>query len=215
MKAAALVGGLLALAAAGAACAEGLVPGRRAAAPEKPDWEFALTAYPTEVRGGDNITSAIGAADRGPLHLEARYGYEAKDSRSAFVGWTFSGGEGLTWEITPLAGGGWGPASTFIPGVEASLAWGRVDFYVEGEFVRDRSGSAGNYNYAWSELGFRAFPWLRAGLVGQRTRAYGGDREFQRGPFVQASLGRATLGGYWFNPGSGDQVVVASIGFSF
>ena len=26
--------------------------GRRAASPEKPSWEFALTAYPTDVRGG-------------------------------------------------------------------------------------------------------------------------------------------------------------------
>jgi len=215
VNAAAAGGCLLALAAAANAWAGDLAPGRRASAPDKPDWEFALTAYPTEVRGADNTTSAIAAADRGPLHLEARYGYEAKDSRSAFVGWTVSGGEGLAWEITPLLGGGWGPAGTFIPGVEASLAWGRVDFYVEGEFVRGRNGSSGNYNYAWSELGFRALPWLRAGLVGQRTRAYGGDREFQRGPFVQATFGRATLGGYWFNPGAGDQVVVASIGFGF
>jgi hypothetical protein len=46
--------------------------GRRAASPEKPSWEFALTAYPTDVRGGDNYTSGIGVADRGPLHLEAR-----------------------------------------------------------------------------------------------------------------------------------------------
>jgi len=216
VNAAAAGGCLIALAAAAAnAWAGDLAPGRRASAPDKPDWEFALTAYPTEVRGADNTTSAIAVADRGPLHLEARYGYEAKDSRSAFVGWTVSGGEGLVWEITPLLGGGWGPAGTFIPGVEGSLAWGRVDFYVEGEFVRDRHTSSGSYNYAWSELGFRALPWLRAGLVGQRTRAYGGDREFQRGPFVQATFGRATLGGYWFNPGAGDQVVVASIGFGF
>ena len=215
MRAAAAGGCLLALVAAGHAWTQQPVPGRRAAAPAKPDWEFALTAYPTQVRGGDNTTSAIGAADRGPLHLEARYGYEVKDSRSAFVGWTFSGGEGLAWEITPLLGGGWGPAGTFIPGVEASLAWGRADFYVEGEFVRDREGSSGNYNYAWSELGLRALPWLRAGLAGQRTRAYGGDREFQRGPFVQATFGRVTAGGYWFNPGAGDQVVVASIGVAF
>jgi hypothetical protein len=206
---------LLVLAALPPAWAEDYAAGRRASQPAKPDWEFALTAYPTEVRGGDNTTSAIGAADRGPLHLEARYGYEAKDSRSAFVGWTFSGGERLTWEITPLLGGGWGTASAFIPGVEASVAWERFDFYVEGEFVRNRHASADSYNYAWSELGFRPLPWLRGGLVGQRTRAYGGDREFQRGPFVQATFGRATLGGYWFNPGADDQVVVASIGIAF
>jgi len=53
------------------------------------------------------------------------------------------------------------------------------------------------------------------GAVGQRTRAYGGDREFQRGPFVPVTFGRATLGGFWFNPGSNDQVFVGSIGVTF
>jgi hypothetical protein len=189
--------------------------GRRASRPDKPAWEFAVTAYPTQVRGGDNTTSAIAAADRGELHLEARYGYETKDSRSAFAGWTFSGGESVKWELTPLVGGAWGPLQAFVPGLEASLAWGKFDFYTEVEFVRDRNDNSASYNYAWSELGYKPLEWLRFGAVGQRTRAYGGDREFQRGPFLQVTLGPATLGAFWFNPGSKDQVFVGSIGVSF
>jgi len=207
---------LVAALAASTTFAQEIAPGgRRASRPEKPAWEFAVTAYPTQVRGGDNTTSAIAVADRGPLHLEARYGYEAKDSRSAFAGWTFSGGETVEWELTPLLGGAWGPVQAFVPGFEASLAWGKFDFYVEAEFVRDRNDSAHSYNYAWSELGFKPLEWLRLGAAGQRTRAYGGEREFQRGPFVQVSVGRATIGGFWFNPGSDDQVFVGSIGFTF
>ena len=205
----------VALGAATALAADPDQAGRRASRPERPDWEFALTAYPTQVRGGDDTTSAIAVADRGALHLEARYGYEMKDSRSAFAGWTFSGGDTVTWELTPLLGGAWGPLRAFVPGVEASLAWGKVDFYVEAEFVRDRDDSAGSYNYAWSELGFRPVEWLRVGAVGQRTRAYGGDREFQRGPFAQVTWGKVTIGGFWFNPGSDEQVFVGSIGFTF
>jgi hypothetical protein len=211
--AAALV--LASLGAAPAFADDTAMPGRRASKPSKEPWEFAITAYPTQVRGGDDTTSAIAAADRGPLHLEARYGYETKDSRSAFVGWTFSGGEAFTWELTPLLGGGWGPVSAFIPGFEASLGWGKFDFYVEAEFVRDRNNSAESYNYAWSELGFKATEWLRIGAVGQRTRLYGGDREFQRGPFVQVTWKRATFGAFWFNPGSGEQVFVGAIGVTF
>lgn len=206
---------LAALAATTAVAQESAQAGRRASRPEKPAWEFAITAYPTQVRGGDDTTSAIAVADRGPLHLEARYGYEAKDSRSAFAGWTFSGGETVTWELTPLIGGAWGPVQAFVPGLEASLAWGKFDFYVEAEFVRDRNENSDSYIYAWSELGYRPLEWLRIGAVGQRTRAYGGEREFQRGPFVQATFGRATIGGFWFNPGSDDQVFVAAIGMAF
>ena len=90
-----------------------------------------------------------------------------------------------------------------------------MDFYVEAEFVRDRDNSGDSYNYAWSELGYRPVEWLRVGAVGQRTRAYGGEREFQRGPFAQVTWGRATVGVFWFNPGADDQVVVGSLGLAF
>ena len=188
--------------------------GRRAAPATKPSWEFALTAYPTAVRHGNDYTSAVGVADRGPLHLEARINYESVGARSAFVGWTFSGGEAVTWELTPLVGGAWGSTRAFVPGLEASVAAGRFDFYVEAEYVRPDDHES-KYLYAWSELGFKATEWLRAGLVAQRTRAYGGERDIQRGPFAQASWRRFTLGGFWFNPGASDQVFVLSLGASF
>jgi len=207
---------LLAAAMASAAFAdEQAGSGRRAAPPSKPAWEFAATAYPTSVRDGDDYTSVIVAADRGPLHLEGRVSYEAIGARSAFIGWTFAGGEAITWEVTPIVGGAWGTVRAFVPGVEASVASGRFDFYLEGEYVRDHGDRDSSYLYAWSELGFRPVEWLRAGLVAQRTRAYGGERDLQRGPFVQASWRRLTVGGFWFNPGSSDQVFVLSIGAAF
>jgi hypothetical protein len=189
--------------------------GRRASAPTKPSWEFAVTAYPTSVRNGENYTSAIAAADRGQLHLEARVNYESIGARSAFVGWTFSGGEEMTWELTPLLGGAWGTVNAFVPGLEASVAWRRLDYYIEAEYVHDNSSNSSTYAYAWSELGFRPVEWLRFGVAAQRTRAYGGERDIQRGPFVQATWRRITIGGYWFNPGSNEQVFIASMGVAF
>jgi hypothetical protein len=189
--------------------------GRRASPAEKPSWEFALTAYPTIVRGGENYTSAIAVADRGPLHFEGRINYESVGARSAFVGWTFSGGDEVTWELTPLVGGAWGATQAVVPGLEASVAWGRLDFYVEAEYVRDSHARSDSYLYAWSELGFRPVEWLRIGVAGQRTRLYGGDRDIQRGPFVQLTLDRVTVGGFWFNPGSSDQIFVGTVGVTF
>ena len=189
--------------------------GRRASVPTKPAWEFALTAYPTIVRGGENYTSAIAVADRGPLHLEARYNYEAIGARSAFVGWTISGADAITWELTPLIGGAWGTTQALVPALEASVAWKRFDFYVEAEYVRDSREHTDSFLYAWSELGVRTAEWLRIGVAGQRTRAYGGERDIQRGPFAQVTWARITVGGYWFNPGASDQIFVGSIGMTF
>lgn len=196
-----------------AAAEEAAGSGRRAAPASKPSWELALTAYPTAVRHGNDYTSWIGVADRGPLHLEARVNYESVGARSAFVGWTFSGEE-ATWEVTPLIGGAWGSTRALVPGLEVSVAAGRFDFYLEAEYVRP-DDKEGKYLYAWSELGFKPVEWLRAGLVAQRTRAYGGERDIQRGPFAQASWNRFTVGAFWFNPGASDQVVVLSLGASF
>jgi len=209
------LGALLAASATAAADTEGDRAGRRASRPERPAWEFGLTAYPTFVRNGENYTSAIAVADRGPLHFEARYNYESVGARSAFVGWTFSGGEGLTWELTPLLGGVWGTTRGFVPGLEASLAWKSLDFYLEGEYVRSSEAVSDSYLYAWTELGYRPLEWLRIGLAGQRTNAYDSGRDIQRGPFAQVTWRRVTIGSYWFNPGSGDQIVVGLIGVTF
>ena len=137
--------------------------------------EIACRIIRTARRLGVRTIAVHSAADRGALHLEARYNYESIGARSAFVGWTFSGGETVTWEVTPLLGGAWGTTQAFVPGLEASVAWGPVDFYVEAEYVRDNHESTDSYAYAWSELGFRPVEWLRVGVAGQRTRAYGND----------------------------------------
>jgi hypothetical protein len=216
MRAAPRVFAVLAVVMAATAIAgEGEPGGSPASAEAQPSWAFAVTAYPTDVRGGDNYTSAIAAADRGPLHLEARANYESVGARSAFIGWTFSGGDALKWQLRPLLGGVWGTTQAFAPALEASAAWQRFDVYVEAEYVRDRNAQADSYTYAWTELGFRPAEWLRVGLVGQRTRVYGGERDIQRGPFAQVTWGRVTLGGFWFNLGANDQIFVGSIGATF
>ncbi|MFZ4285855.1 hypothetical protein [Variovorax sp. HJSM1_2] len=178
-------------------------------------WGFGATLYPTIVRGGGNYTSAIAVADRGALHLEARHNYESIGTSSAFIGWTFSGGSTVSWQITPLLGGAWGTTNAFLPGLEASLSWKRLDVYIESEYVSDRRNHSDSYIYTWSELGFQPVDWLRVGLAAQRTRKYEDTPTTQRGPFAQFMFGRVTLGGFWFSPGSKNQVVVTSIGITF
>jgi len=197
------------------AAAAGAESDTAAPAAADPPWEIGLTAYPTFVRTGDDYTSAVATADHGPLHFEARYNYESVGARSAFVGWTFSGGTETTWQLTPLLGGAWGTTQAFTPGFEATVAHGRLELYVEAEYVRDNHEASNSYFYAWSQLGVQTAEWLQLGVVGQRTRAYGGDRDFQRGPFAELTFGPVTIGGYWFNPGTNEQVVVASIGATF
>ena len=186
-----------------------------AAEPAAPETTISATGYYYAMRDEPDFGVGVAALNHGALHLEARYNYEARDAGSAFVGWTFSGGDTVTWSVTPIAGALFGAARGFVPGVEASLAWGPFDAYVEAEYVRDLDDAGASYWYAWSELGWKPVEWLRVGLAGQRTRTVDTGRELQRGAFAQLILGKVTLGVWAFNPDSGSRYVIFSLGAQF
>jgi len=165
-------------------------------------------------RESGDYLSGIFIAEKSQLHLEARANYEAKHSQSAFLGWSFSGGETVQFKATPIVGFLWGSTHGVIGGLEASVAFKKFDYYIEAEYL-DPHGAEPGYFYAWSELGYRPVEWLRLGLVAQRTRIYGGDRDLQRGGFFQVTVRKVTGSLYWFNPGSHAQIAILSLGISF
>ncbi len=176
-------------------------------------WEFVATGYWNAPKGEDAFASGIFTADHDAWHLEARANYEAIHAQSLFVGYSFSWGKDVTLDLRPIVGGVTGTARGPIAGVEATIASGPFDYYIEAEHVNDRVG--GNYNYAWTELGWRPAEWVRVGFVGQHSRVYGGDRETQRGGLVQLTHGNVTFSAYWFNPGSSDQIAIGALGWAF
>ena len=111
-------------------------------------------------------------ADRGWLHLEARYNYEALDTGSAWIGYNFSVGEKLNLEFTPMLGAVFGKTTGVAPGYEFTLSWRKLQLYSEGEYVFDTGDSAASFFYKWSELTLAPVDWFRFGLVVQRTKVY-------------------------------------------
>lgn len=179
-----------------------------------PATSFSANGMYYAMRDETDFAVYVAALQRGPLRLEARYNYEAKAATSVFVGYAWSGGEGIAWSVTPLMGGLFGSARGVVPGVEASISWRKVDLYVEAEYVHDLDDRRSSYFYAWTELGWRPLEPLRIGFVGQRTRIVANDRELQRGVFAQLTLGSATVGLYAFNPQSASRYVILSLGFA-
>jgi hypothetical protein len=180
-----------------------------------PETTFAATGFYYAMRDQPDFGVGVASLNRGPLHLEARYNYEARDAGSTFVGWKFAGGDTVTFEVTPIVGALFGSARGVVPGVEASVGYGTLDAYVEAEYVHDTADGSASYYYAWSELGWKPAPWLRVGLAGQRTREIDNGRDFQRGAFAQLIAGKATLGIYAFNPDAGSRYVIVSLGAQF
>jgi hypothetical protein len=201
-----------------AALAIALLPAAASAADPAsggPETTFAITGFYYAMRDEPDFTVGVASLNHGSLHLEARYNYEARDAGSAFAGWKFAGGDAVSFEVTPIVGALFGAARGVVPGVEASVAYGAVDAYIEAEYVYDLEQRSASYYYAWSELGWKPVQWLRVGLVGQRTREIENGRDLQRGAFAQLFIDKVTLGIYAFNPDSGSRYVIVSLGAQF
>ena len=191
------------------------IPAVANAAEEASKTSGAITGYYYAMRDQPDFGVGIAALNHGSLHLEARYNYEARHSTSVFAGWKFTGGDTVSYEVTPILGALFGDARGVVPGLEGSVAWRNVDAYIEAEYVRDLNVHDDSFFYMWSELGWRPVEWLRLGLVGQRTRVIHNDRDLQRGLFAQATIGPATISLYGFNPESASRYVIISLGLAF
>jgi hypothetical protein len=183
----------------------------------KPSWAYSATGMYYSLPDQSDFLLAVASAEQGPLHLEARYNYEAIDAGSMFAGWKFSGGKSLAYDLTPIIGAVFGSKKGIAPGFEASVVYGITDFYIESEYVYDTKVKDDSFTYAWSELGFSPLEWLRFGIVGQRTRVYNSDRDIQRGGFAQlVTPGKMSLGLYVFNPDdNANRFAVFSLGAKF
>lgn len=178
-------------------------------------WSFETDAYYYILPGGKNTTTLMGYTDHKAFHFEARYNYEDLQSASLFAGYRFEGGRGLKFSVTPMLGFVFGNTDGIVPGLEASLAWKKLDFYTENEHVFDFAGKAYNFFYSWTELAITPFRNFRTGISGNRSRLYQSDLEIQKGIFTEYSFWKITAGVHYFNPFSNDDFVIATLAVEF
>ena len=175
----------------------------------------AVTGFYYAMRDQPDFGVGVASFNRGALHLEARYNYEARNATSLFIGRRFAVGEEVTFEVTPIAGMLFGSTRGLVPGLEASIAYRAFDAYVEAEYVHNLDDGSASYYYAWTEIGWKPVQWVRVGLAAQRTRIVENGRDLQRGAFVQMIWEKVTLAVYGFNPESASRYLIVSVGVQF
>jgi hypothetical protein len=148
-------------------------------------------------------------ADRGRLHLEARYNYEDRETGSAWAGYNLSAGDEFALEFTPMLGVVFGNTAGVAPGFKASLSWRELELYSEAEYVVDADNVDDSFFYAWSELTVAPAGRWRAGFVIQRTKAYETAFEIQRGLLLGFHRGRFDVTTYVLNPGESPVYLLA------
>ena len=184
-------------------------------ASEESGWSFYASSYSYIVPDGGSYWQPTVTADRGRLHLEARYNYEALDTGSVWVGCNFSGGERLAWAITPMLAGVFGETSGVAPGYKGSLTWGKLQFSSEGEQVIDTGESPDSFSYTWSELTLTPVEWFRLGLAVQQTYAHDTDSGSQGGPLVGFNYKNVDVSAYVFDLNEDKQTFVIAFGLRF
>src|SRR6478735_4377013 len=170
-------------------------------------WAVSAAAYTFFLPDHGDYVQPVIAVDRDAVHLESRYNYEAAPTGSAWVGYNLSGGEELTWSLTPIVGAIFGDRRGLAPGYEGTLGYWRVALDSESEYVFDFADASAGFLYNWTELALSPVEWLRLGAVVQRTRAYQTEREIQRGLLLGVSNELAGLTLYAFNPGEAEAAV--------
>ncbi|HEU4386211.1 MAG TPA: hypothetical protein VFV34_00340 [Blastocatellia bacterium] len=181
----------------------------------KKEWAFSASAYTYLVPHAHVYVNPNFTADRGKLHLEARYNYESQETGSLWVGYNFSRGENLVFEVTPMLGGVFGELNGVAPGYLCSLTYKKLDFSSQGEYVITPGHREDSFFYTWSELGYSPLPWFRAGVVAQRTKAYETPLEVERGVLAGFTYKKASFVMYVFDLEKSEKPVVAAVVFNF
>ena len=172
-------------------------------------WSYAAAASFYLIEGESAYVQPTITADRGRLHLEARFNYEDRNTGSAWMGYNLTVGEELVLEITPMLGVVLGDTMGIAPGYKGTLSGWGVDLYSEAEYVIDADDSDDSFLYTWTELTVTPADGWRAGLVIQRTKAYETDFEIQRGLLVGYSFERLDVTAHVFNPDDSPTWVLA------
>jgi hypothetical protein len=148
------------------------------------EWEYSLSISTYFAQHARDYANPNFTADRDWLHLEARYNYEALKTGSLWLGYNFSFGKQLAFEVTPMLGGVFGDITGIAPGYTISISYEAIEFFTQGEYFFDAGNRSGNFFYSWSELSCAPASWFRVGVVVDRTKALGSKFDIRRGPLV-------------------------------
>ena len=183
--------------------------------PPPSKWQTAISTYWIEPPYQSGYFSAIVTADKGPLHLEAHWAYEDRDTLSLFLGKTFPIAGDLTGTVTPRLGVAGGDSSGLIPAVNLALDWNKLSFYTDFEYMIGLSSDTSDFLYSWTELQWEFSPRFSAGIVGQRTHVYAQDLEVDHGLLFSMALGKVRATGYVFNLDESHPYFTLAVGAGF
>jgi hypothetical protein len=151
-------------------------------------------------KGSGSIVPMINFESRNNWHAEVRYNYEDINTVSAFGGKTLSGGKGLSFSITPMAGFSAGTFNGVSFAANTDFEW--KNFFLSAQSQQSFGFKANNpgFFFNWSELGYSITDNFYAGTAIQYTRQEG-INSTDHGFFAGVEFRNISIPVYLFKPG--------------
>jgi len=176
---------------------------------EASEWEYGVE---TDLYFTDPfIFLPIFNADKGKLHLEARYNYENLKTASAWVGYNIFGGDKFEYFVTPMVGGAFGRTNGIAAGLEFTFSIIGFELYSESEYLFNVKAKENNFFYNWTDLTYSPLDWLWLGISGQLTGVYQTELEIERGVLLGAAYKNWQFAGYYYNAFTDDDFFMLSL----
>lgn len=180
---------------------------------ESTEWDFNVE---TDLYFTDPfVFLPIFIADKGILHLEARYNYEDLKTASAWIGYNFIGGEEFEYFITPMIGVAIGRTDGIAPGLEFTFSYRGFELYSESEYLFDFASSEYNFFYNWTDFTYSPLDWLWFGVSGQITKVSETELETDRGLILGVAYRNFEITGYFYNAFTNDAFFMLALGTEF
>jgi len=180
---------------------------------EASEWEYGVE---TDLYFTDPfVFLPIFTADKGKLHLEARYNYEDLKTVSTWIGYNISGGEEFEYLITPMVGGAAGRTNGIATGLEFTFGLIGFELYSESEYLFDFESKENNFFYNWTDFTYSPSDWLWFGISGQLTKVYETELETDRGLLLGAAYQNFEFTGYYYNAFTDDAFFMLALTAEF
>ena len=180
---------------------------------EASEWEYGVE---TDLYFTDPfVFLPIFTADKGKLHLEARYNYEDLKTVSAWVGYNISGGEEFEYLIIPMVGGAAGRTNGIATGLEFTFGFAGFELYSESEYLFDFESKENNFFYNWTDFTYSPLDWLWFGISGQLTKVYETELETDRGLLLGVAHQNFEFTGYYYNAFTDDAFFMLALTTEF
>lgn len=151
---------------------------------------------------------------RNNWYAEMRYNYEDANTVSFFGGKSFSGGNAVTYKITPMTGFSAGRFTGVSLATNIETDW--KQFYVssQSQYSVALKKDYSNFFFTWSELGYNISDHAFAGLAMQYT-LQANDNIFEPGIVAGISFKNISIPFYVFSPFRSGRYFVLGLNYEY